>query len=219
MSNIRKHGIDFADAVSSGRRLLASRSPTTSGEKDRFVTIGISRLDDAPRCLRPATHRVRIISARKVTRQERRAYERSEEEANTTSAKESGVAIVQIPAGKTRITIRSTTTCWRGFGIRCNAAGGGNYQKLINLALREHVSRQPRASGGDSSTRAPRGTDTADDKAGASCLIASRVDEGCRIGRASGAGSRTMKKAIRGLTVRRPGRATGSTSITPKKVK
>ncbi len=50
--------------------------------------------------------------------------------------------IVPIPAGKTRITIRIDDDVLAWFREQVNAAGGGNYQKLINLALREHVSRR-----------------------------------------------------------------------------
>jgi antitoxin component of RelBE/YafQ-DinJ toxin-antitoxin module len=50
--------------------------------------------------------------------------------------------IAPIPAGKTRITIRIDDDVLDWFREQVNAAGGGNYQKLINLALREHVSRR-----------------------------------------------------------------------------
>jgi len=50
--------------------------------------------------------------------------------------------IVPIPAGKTRITIRLDDDVLDWFREQVNAAGGGNYQKLINLALREHISRR-----------------------------------------------------------------------------
>src|SRR5580765_6923537 len=50
--------------------------------------------------------------------------------------------IVPIPAAKTRITIRIDDDVLDWFREQVNAAGGGNYQKLINLALREHISRR-----------------------------------------------------------------------------
>ena len=50
--------------------------------------------------------------------------------------------IVPIPAGKTRITIRIDDDVLAWFREQVNAAGGGNYQKLINLALREHITRR-----------------------------------------------------------------------------
>jgi BrnA antitoxin of type II toxin-antitoxin system len=53
--------------------------------------------------------------------------------------------VVPIPGGKTRITIRIDDDVLAWFREKVNAAGGGNYQKLINLALREHIAgrREP----------------------------------------------------------------------------
>ena len=50
--------------------------------------------------------------------------------------------VIPIPAGKTRITIRIDDDVLEWFREQVDAAGGGNYQKLINLALREHISRR-----------------------------------------------------------------------------
>jgi hypothetical protein len=48
-------------------------------------------------------------------------------------------AVVPVPSGKTRITIRIDTDILEWFRQQVNAAGGGNYQTLINDALRRHV--------------------------------------------------------------------------------
>ena len=48
-------------------------------------------------------------------------------------------ALDPTPLGKTRITIRLDNDVLQWFRNRVHAAGGGNYQTLINLALREHV--------------------------------------------------------------------------------
>ena len=48
-------------------------------------------------------------------------------------------AVVQHPPGKTRITIRIDTDILNWFRDQVHQAGGGNYQTLINEALREHV--------------------------------------------------------------------------------
>ena len=45
------------------------------------------------------------------------------------------------PPGKTRITIRLDDDVLEWFKTRVEQAGGGNYQSLINAALREHVTR------------------------------------------------------------------------------
>ena len=48
-------------------------------------------------------------------------------------------AIARVTTGKTRITIRLDDEVLGWFRAQVHAAGGGNYQSLINLALREHV--------------------------------------------------------------------------------
>ncbi len=51
-------------------------------------------------------------------------------------------AVVPVPKGKTRITIRIDDDILDWFRGEVDAAGGGNYQTLINNALREHITRQ-----------------------------------------------------------------------------
>lgn len=50
--------------------------------------------------------------------------------------------VVPIPLGKTRITIRLDDDLLQWFKDQVHAAGGGNYQTLINVALREYVERK-----------------------------------------------------------------------------
>jgi len=50
-------------------------------------------------------------------------------------------AVVPVPAGKTRVTIRLDSDVLDWFREEVEKAGGGNYQSLINLALRDFVSR------------------------------------------------------------------------------
>jgi uncharacterized protein (DUF4415 family) len=50
-------------------------------------------------------------------------------------------AVVPIPAGKTRVTIRLDSDVLDWFRDEVDKAGGGNYQSLINVALRDFVSR------------------------------------------------------------------------------
>jgi len=76
-SNIRKHGVDFADAALAleDDNALTIRDDD-SDEEDRFVTIGV---DGLGRLLLVVYawrgEDIRIISARKATRRERAAYE------------------------------------------------------------------------------------------------------------------------------------------------
>jgi uncharacterized protein (DUF4415 family) len=48
-------------------------------------------------------------------------------------------AVVSTPAGKTRITIRVDDDVLEWFKAQVHASGGGNYQSLINAALRERM--------------------------------------------------------------------------------
>ena len=48
-------------------------------------------------------------------------------------------AVVAVPKGKTRITIRLDEDIVAWFKDRVHQAGGGNYQSLINAALREYI--------------------------------------------------------------------------------
>lgn len=50
--------------------------------------------------------------------------------------------VVPVPKGKTRITSRTDDDILEWFRSEFDAAGGGNYQTLINLALREYITRQ-----------------------------------------------------------------------------
>ena len=53
--------------------------------------------------------------------------------------------VVPIPKGKTRITIRLDEDVIAWFRSEVERAGGGNYQSLINDALRQHIAhaREP----------------------------------------------------------------------------
>lgn len=50
-------------------------------------------------------------------------------------------AIVSPPKGKSRITIRLDNNVLEWFREKVDRAGGGNYQTLINDALRQHIQR------------------------------------------------------------------------------
>lgn len=47
--------------------------------------------------------------------------------------------LVPVPKGKTRVTIRLDEDVLEWFKAQVHAAGGGNYQTLINRALREYI--------------------------------------------------------------------------------
>jgi uncharacterized DUF497 family protein len=77
-ANLRKHGVSFDEAASVLGDPLAITffDPAHSDDKDRFLTIGMSKegrvviLSHTDR-----DDRIRIISAREATRGERRGYE------------------------------------------------------------------------------------------------------------------------------------------------
>jgi uncharacterized protein (DUF4415 family) len=50
--------------------------------------------------------------------------------------------LVKTPRGKTRITIRIDDDVLEWFRKQVHEAGGGNYQTLMNRALREHMEGQ-----------------------------------------------------------------------------
>jgi uncharacterized protein (DUF4415 family) len=52
--------------------------------------------------------------------------------------------VVKLPEGKTRITIRIDTDTLNWFRGQVHKRGGGNYQTLLNEALREYVGSKER---------------------------------------------------------------------------
>jgi len=77
-SNKRKHGVSFAEAMTvlADTLSLTGYDPDHSEEEDRYITMGLS----AEGRLLVVSHtdrgdKVRIISARKASRRERRDYE------------------------------------------------------------------------------------------------------------------------------------------------
>ena len=50
--------------------------------------------------------------------------------------------VVSVPPGKTRITIRIDDDILLWFKEQVHQAGGGNYQTLMNRALREYIQGQ-----------------------------------------------------------------------------
>jgi len=76
LANLRKHGIDFADAVSVFSDDLAMTISDDRFDEERFITIG---MDAFGRVLvvvyTMRDDEIRIISACKATRQEQQQYE------------------------------------------------------------------------------------------------------------------------------------------------
>ncbi len=51
-------------------------------------------------------------------------------------------AVIPLPPGKERITIRLDADLLEWFRRKANEQGGGNYQTMINLALRQYIEGQ-----------------------------------------------------------------------------
>ena len=78
-ANRRKHGVSFEDAQSvfADERARLIDDPDHSDEEDRFVLLGLSsslRLLVVAHCYRAQGNVIRIISARKATREEQAEY-------------------------------------------------------------------------------------------------------------------------------------------------
>lgn len=79
-ANLRKHGVSFSEAetVVSDEHGLLIDDPEHSLDEDRFVLLGVSatsRLLVVVHCYRADDLVIRIVSARKADRFERRQYE------------------------------------------------------------------------------------------------------------------------------------------------
>jgi hypothetical protein len=79
-ANLRKHGISFEEAQSVFYDEFARQfyDPESSDAEDRFLLLGMSdraRVLLVCHCERPRGEVIRIISARKATRNERKYYE------------------------------------------------------------------------------------------------------------------------------------------------
>ena len=75
-SNLKKHGVDFADAVTVFYDALAITIPHETADEDRFVTIGMDALGQVLVVVYTwRGDKLRLISARKAMPRERRQYE------------------------------------------------------------------------------------------------------------------------------------------------
>lgn len=77
--NKRKHGVSFdeAQAVFLDENALMIHDPDHSDEEDRFILLGLSatiRILSVCHCYRKNDEVIRIISARKATRNEQKRY-------------------------------------------------------------------------------------------------------------------------------------------------
>ena len=81
--NIQKHGVTFSEAVSVfyDENALIILDPDASHDEDRYILLGYSdkaRLLIVCHCYREAERCIRIISARKATKNEMKHYAKGE---------------------------------------------------------------------------------------------------------------------------------------------
>ena len=75
-SNLRKHGVDFADVVAAFEDDFALTVPDDHDEEDRFITVGMDVLGRVVVVVYTwRGDRIRIISARRATPREREQYQ------------------------------------------------------------------------------------------------------------------------------------------------
>jgi uncharacterized protein (DUF4415 family) len=115
-------------------------------EEDRFVTLGMDALGRL--LVVVYTCRGNVLkdssSPDQLRRENDDVTKASDEERNDFRRSKRG-AILKTPPGKTRITTRIDQDILQWFSDQVHAAGGGNYQTLINSALREYVDRRSTA--------------------------------------------------------------------------
>jgi uncharacterized DUF497 family protein len=76
-SNLRKHGVRFAEAVTAFEDDATLTMPDDEPHEERFIAIGMGSLGRVLVVVYTARDdRIRIISARKATRREQSQYER-----------------------------------------------------------------------------------------------------------------------------------------------
>lgn len=76
LTNIQKHGIDFADAVSALEDEEALTREDDDPDEDRYITLGLDALERLLVVVYTfRAERIRLISARRATPRERKQYE------------------------------------------------------------------------------------------------------------------------------------------------
>ena len=145
-SSLKKHRVDFADAASVLYDERALTIQDDDEEEERYVTIGIDVLGRVLVVVYTwRGDRLRLISARLATTQERRQVRGQTMKREYDFAGGRRGAVLRTPSGKSRITIRLDDDVLKWFREQVHAAGGGSYQTQINAALREYVAtkREP----------------------------------------------------------------------------
>ncbi len=139
-SNRKKHGISFADAAEVLCDEFAVTIEDSTSDEQRHVTIGQDALgrilvvvytwrgDNIRLDLGTEGNRTGTCTIRGTTM--KKEYDFSKGKRG---------AVIPIPPGKTRITIRLDNDLLDWFRTAVEAQGGGSYQALINKALHDYI--------------------------------------------------------------------------------
>lgn len=144
-ANSRKHGIEFADAVGVFEDERAITIADTTTEEERFKTLGsdfLGRLLVVAYTYRGRADPLDLRAKGNCDATQSVRQETTMKKAADDFAKGKRGAVVPAPTGKSRITIRIDDDVLEWFREQVNAAGGGNYQTMINTALREHIANR-----------------------------------------------------------------------------
>jgi uncharacterized DUF497 family protein len=142
-ANFAKHRVRFADAVTifEDGLALTIHDPGTT-EEERWITLGMDALGRLLVVVYTwRGERIRLISARSATPREIRPIRGKAMRREYDFSKGKRGPVMPVPKGKTRITIRLDDDIVEWFRRQEERAGGGNYQSLINDALRQHIRR------------------------------------------------------------------------------
>ncbi len=140
-ANLRDHGIRFADAVTAleDERAISVRDDRAAEE--RWVTIGMDSLAQVlvvglkEHCnLRRAVQGLPPVY---IGTQSGRLMKKEYDFKNGRRG-----TVLRVLPGKTRVTIRLDDDVLEWFRARVDNAGGGNYQSLINEALRTFMQQK-----------------------------------------------------------------------------
>ena len=127
-----------SQTVNRALRVLADAAKVLSSRKGRRARIGRTRISGISAAA-SGGHRIPVKNSSRpvgATPNERRLYLENTMRPEYDFSKGKRGAVVPVPKGKTRITIRLDDDLLDWFRNEVDRAGGGNYQTLINLALK-----------------------------------------------------------------------------------
>jgi len=144
-SNLKKHGVSFIEAVTALEDELALTVEDDHPHERRFITIGGVKPGGFWWLFTPIGVRQYGSSRRakpqhgNKRRMRSKPMEEDDMKAEYDFSKGKRGAILPMPGGKERITIRLDKDILDWFRQQVISEGGGNYQTNINLVLREFM--------------------------------------------------------------------------------